>query len=90
MMLLLLVATGAVSLLYVRSRFWIVELSREVMARQETKTKLEQQRRSLTLELATLRDPRRIERVASDRLGLTRPSDMKSVVLVREGSRELP
>ena len=90
LMLLTLVVTLVISLLYVRSRFWIVELSYAVSQRQEWKTKMEQERRSLTLELATLRNPKRVERIAAQRFNLKRPSDVKSVVFVGEGRRELP
>ncbi len=89
-MILTVVVTLVVSLLYVRSRFWIVELSYSISHKQEHKTKLEQERRALILELATLRNPKRIERIASQKFGLQRPSDVKSVVFVREDGREIP
>jgi cell division protein FtsL len=90
LMLLTVLVTLVVSLFYVRSRFLIVELSYGVSRKQEEKTKLEQDRRSLTLELATLRNPKRVERIASQKFGLERPSDVKSSVFVREDRREVP
>jgi cell division protein FtsL len=89
LMVLTLIVTLLVSLFYVRSRFLIVELSYDVTQRQEWKMKLEQERRALTLELATLRNPKRMERIAAQRLGLERPTGMKSVVLVREENRDV-
>ena len=90
MMWIALFVTLVASLLYVRSRFLVVELSYDVSRRQESKTQLEQERRSLILELATLRNPRRVERIASQKLGLEHPSGMESVVILKEDSREVP
>ncbi len=82
--------TLALALLYVRSRFLTVELSYDVAQRQEQKAALEEERRALTLELATLRNPKRVEKIAEKKFGLKRPSDMKQAVIVREVDREVP
>ena len=89
-MMLALFVTAVMSLLYVRSRFLIVELSYGVSQKQEEKTRLEQERRGLVLELATLRNPKRIELFAAQRLGLKRPSDVRSTVFVKEDDHEVP
>lgn len=89
-MLLTAIVTLLVSLLYVRSRFWTVELSYSISQKREHKTQLEQERRALILELATLRNPKRIERIASQKFGLQRPSDSRSTVFIREDAREIP
>jgi cell division protein FtsL len=89
-LILAVIATFILSLLYVRSRFLVVELSYEVSQRQQRKVELEQERRALVLELATLRDPKRMERIASQAFGLERPTGMESVVFVNGGSSDLP
>ncbi len=68
--------TLVVSLLYVRARFLVVELSYEVSRAQKTKAILEQQKRALRVELATLRAPRRIEKFARKILGLKSSSSL--------------
>jgi cell division protein FtsL len=89
-MYVVLIVTLLVSLLYVRSRSWVVEMSYSLARKQEVKTELEQARRSLTLELATLRNPKRVERLAADKLGLKRSSGMKSAVFVTKERHEVP
>jgi len=78
------VVTVAVSLLYVRSRFWMVELSYEMDQKRELKSKLLEEKRALTLELETLRSPRRIERIAQERLGLKKDPSAPSVIVLRQ------
>ncbi|MFH1263731.1 MAG: cell division protein FtsL [Pseudomonadota bacterium] len=87
---LCLLVTLVVSLFYVRSRFLVVELSYEVAQKQQKKTDLEQERRSLILELATLRNPKRVERIASQSFGLERPTGMESIVIVPKGGHDSP
>jgi cell division protein FtsL len=76
--LLAVVATLA----YVRTRFLLVELSYEVGQKRTQKEKLEQDRRALTLELAMLRSPSRIERIARKDLNLTRNESSVPVVVI--------
>ncbi len=80
--------TIAASLLYVRSRFLLIELSYDLADKRELKTKLEQEKRQLTLELATLQNPERVERIARQKLGLTRSQTSVPVVVVSEGKRK--
>ncbi len=74
--------TLGLSLLYVRARFLILEMSYAVNERQAKKSQLVREVRALELELATLKRPNRIESIAKKRLGLTRLADMKNVVVV--------
>jgi cell division protein FtsL len=46
---------------------------------------LGQERSALTLELATLQNPDRVERIARQKLGLTRSQNTVPVVMVQEG-----
>lgn len=89
-MVLTLIVTLLISLLYVRSRFWVVEMSYLVSEKQSKKLQLEHERRTLSLELATLQNPKRVERLALKKLNLERPEDLQSVVFVREERREVP
>ncbi len=79
--------TVVASLLYVRSRFLLIELSYDLADKKELRAKLEQEKRALMLELATLQSPERIERIARRRLGLTRSQTSVPVIVVREGDR---
>ncbi|MFH1018031.1 MAG: cell division protein FtsL [Pseudomonadota bacterium] len=79
------VVTVLASLLYVRSRFLLIELSYDLSQKRELRTSLEQEKRALTLELTTLQNPERVERIARDKLGLTRPQTAGPVIVVNEG-----
>jgi cell division protein FtsL len=81
------VITLAVSLLYVRSRFLAVELSYALTEKRSVLSKLEQEKRALTLELATLRTPARVERIARTKLGLRQHRAQERTVLVRNRDR---
>ncbi len=84
----LLVAAGVTilaSLLYVRSRFLMIELGYHVAEKRELQTKLEQEKRELTLELTTLQNPERVGRIARDKLGLDRAQTSVPVIVVNEG-----
>ena len=83
-MFLALVITVAISLLYVRSRFLLIELSYAVSKAQDLKAKLEQEKRSMILELATLKDPKRIELLASEYFGLDRQRSSKSIIIAKK------
>ena len=71
------------SLGYVRARFWIVELSYQTAQKREMRNKLLQEKSGLTVELETLRNPNRIERIAKEKLGLTRQQEPASVVVLQ-------
>lgn len=79
-----LVVTLGASLFYVRLRFLFIEMNYEVAQKQSLRTQLEKDNRGLTIELATLSSPARIERFARTRLGLRKSdSAVPSVVLRR-------
>ncbi len=82
----LFVSALVLSLGYVRARFWIVELSYETSQKRSLRKQLLQEKRSLTLELETLRNADRIERIAKKKLGLTRKQEPVSVVVLDGGS----
>lgn len=85
--MLAIAITFVASLFYVRLRFLVVELSYDVSRAQSVKAKLEQERRSLTLELATLQSPSRIEKIARNDLKLTEIEAAGHVVDVRKEKR---
>lgn len=63
----------AVSMLHVWLRLQVVRLGYELSAARQMQLRLEHERRELEVELATLRDPGRIDSVARGRLGMTDP-----------------
>jgi len=77
--------TLGLSLLYVRSRFLMVELGYTLADKQRVRSELEQEKRALTLELATLRSPSRVEKIARSQLYLGRTASRdRSVVVSQE------
>lgn len=68
--LLLILGISVLTLLYVRSRFLVVELSYKFNERSEEKRSLEKRKRELNLELSVLQSPRRIEEKAKEKFGL--------------------
>lgn len=77
-------ATILVSILYVRSRFLLIELSYRLNQQEKLARSLEQQRQSLSLELAILKSPSRIEKLANQKLGLERSPNIQVVRLESE------
>lgn len=67
------------TLLYVRTRFLVVELSLEVHDLRKEKLLLENEQRKLLLELSTLQDPERIEQKAYE-MGLTHQGKNHEVI----------
>jgi len=72
------------ALLYVRSRFLVVELSYDINAKRKEKQKLEQLKREYTLELATLQNPGRIEKIAREDLHLKRLKPDETQTYIRK------
>jgi cell division protein FtsL len=70
------------TLFYVRARFLVVELSYEVSQKRTERSQLEQEKRTLSLELATLRNPRRIEQFARTKLQLTQSESKVPKIIV--------
>lgn len=68
--LLIILGLSVLTLLYVRSRFLVVELSYSVNEKTEQKRILEKRKRELNLELSVLQSPRRIEEIAKQKFGL--------------------
>ncbi|MCB0326682.1 MAG: cell division protein FtsL [Bdellovibrionales bacterium] len=71
MMAWLLAATVFCSLVYVRSRFFVVELSYEIAQKRRHKENVEKENRELSLELSILKSPSRIENIAKEKFSLS-------------------
>lgn len=54
-------------------RLQVVNVGYELSAARQMQQRLEHERQELEVELATLRDPRRLQEIARRRLGLTEP-----------------
>jgi cell division protein FtsL len=68
-------------MLQVWLRLQVMHLGYELSAAREVQLRLEHEQRELEVELATLRDPGRLEDVARRRLGMTDPAKGQVVVL---------
>ena len=69
-MFLTLLVTLSFSLLYIRSRFLLVELSFLVSELERVAVSKEYERDTLLLELAVLKNPKRIQKIAKEKLYL--------------------
>jgi len=86
-LIVLLIATAA--MLHVRSKLIVVQLGYELsQATQEHKRLLADQRK-LQVEVATLRNPRRIRRLAMDSLGLSEPAAEQIIQVVNRKKKKL-
>ncbi len=85
--LLLIFGLIVLTLLYVRSRFLVVELSYQVNEKSSEKRMLEKKKRELNLELSVLQSPSRIEQKAKDKFGLKYTTDetQKKVFMKSKG-----
>ncbi len=63
-----------ISLFFVWSRIQVIQLKYEISTLETTLRNGEQERRQLRLEVASLRNPSRIENIARTRLGLRLPT----------------
>jgi cell division protein FtsL len=76
---------GAVLVLLCMVQVWlrlqVVHVGYELSAARKVQLRLEHEQRELEVELATLRDPGRIDDVARHRLGMTDPAKGQVVVL---------
>ena len=79
--------TVVFSILYVRSRFLLIELSHHLNRAQREKIVLERDLQSLSLELAQLKSPSRIEGIAREKLGLNRDAKVQIVRFPARGGR---
>ncbi|MEZ4705009.1 MAG: cell division protein FtsL [Bdellovibrionota bacterium] len=64
-------ATVLCSLVYVRSRFLVIELSYDINQKRSEKEQLEKNHRELSLELSVLKSPKRIENLAQEKYHLS-------------------
>ncbi|MFQ5666468.1 MAG: cell division protein FtsL [Candidatus Binatia bacterium] len=71
----------AIALAHVWLRLKVVDLGYRISTTRQVIRKLQQESQELTLEAARLNAPGRLERVARDRLGMTRPQRDQEVVL---------
>jgi cell division protein FtsL len=69
------------AMLQVWLRLQVVHLGYELSAARKMQLRLEHEQRELEVELATLRDPRRLAEVARRRLGMTDPERGQVVIL---------
>lgn len=79
--LLLSLCLVGVILLHVWLRLQVVRLGYALSASSKLQSQLEQERRELTVELATLTSPDRLEAMARKRLGLVTPEKGQVIVL---------
>jgi cell division protein FtsL len=79
--LLLSLCLVAVVLLHVWLRLQVVRMGYALSTTSKLESQLEQERRELTVELATLSSPDRLEAMARKRLGLVTPEKGQVIVL---------
>jgi cell division protein FtsL len=78
MIAICLVAT----LVYLKSRLWVFDLSYEFSSLQKELTQLKNENADLRLEVGKLKAPGRIEKIARTRLGLKSREEMKQNMTV--------
>jgi cell division protein FtsL len=71
----------AVCIVWVWLRLQVTQVGYDLSVARQLQLRLEQERRQLEVELATLRDPGRLDDVARRRLGLTEPRKGQVVIL---------
>lgn len=77
------------TLLYVRSRFLVVELGYEVSRQAQHKSALEKRKRELNLEISVLQNPRRIEEKAKEQFGLSySPKGYQKKIIIEGGAKK--
>ena len=84
--LLLTILMLTATLLYVRGRSVLVELSYDLSEKRSRIAKLKEERRSLSVELATLKSPQRVERIARQKLNLSRTSSPSLSIVSTEAA----
>lgn len=83
--ILLIFFALCVSLLYVRSRFMLVELSYRVSEAKKERDLLQQEQNLLAVELAVLKSPKRIQRIAKNKLNLSSRKSAPKVYMKSKG-----
>ena len=67
----LFLVTIMVSVLYVRTRFLVIQLSYEIRDFQKKKEKINQKKEMYELQLSMLKSPSRVQELAASKLGLS-------------------
>lgn len=73
--------TVCFSLAYVWLRTHRIELAYEISVNQQREQELDKEHRRLLYTLATLKDPKRLEKIARDELGMSVPAPGQVIVL---------
>jgi cell division protein FtsL len=81
---LIALAVVATLLLYVGGKVQIMQLGYQIEALELEKRELEHENRSLLIEASSLSSPARIEKIATRRLGMVRPSKENTVIVRRK------
>ena len=71
----------AASLFYTWSRVEVVKIGYEIFKANSEMRRLDQENKELILEIATLKSPKRIERIAREELKLLPPKDDQIIIL---------
>lgn len=85
-LLVILVAMG-LAFLFVWSRSEVVQMGYRISEVRREQDKFLSEKSQLELERASLRDPRRIEQIATQRLGMRLPKPHERIVFGEEGRR---
>jgi cell division protein FtsL len=87
--MLLLMAVTFVAVLHVRSRLLIVRLGYSLSVAADAHAKFLAERRKLVLEVATLKSPRRLRKLAVEQLGLVEPKPGQIIKMLSKGKSRL-
>ena len=79
---LLVIVCVIATLVYLRSRLWVIDLSYEYNVLQKKLRILKEENGELRVEVGKLKSPARIEKIAHQQLGLRTRDEMKSNVAV--------
>lgn len=87
--LVVLAVLSSVCLIHVNARLELVRLGYSLSAEAKENHKLVAKRRKLALEVATLRSPRRLRRLAIDNLGMIEPGPSRTIKMKKKSSGKL-
>jgi cell division protein FtsL len=87
-LILMFVSVVGAALAHVTLRLGAIRLGYAISVETRERQRLEEEDRRLRLERSLLRSPARIERLAREKLGMTRP-DPAQIRVVRPGATEL-
>ncbi len=80
-LIVVIVLLTIVSLFHVWSRVRVVDLGIQITEASKTLRECQQEKNRLRLEVASLKNPARIELVAKEELGMTLPTDQQVIVV---------